>query len=800
MAKLRDAIRRSDVQGWADRFLAALGEPIRGLSGRRGAEARPTIRRRWPPSPPSLARPLLVGLDVDGVLAPIVGHADDAGCCREMVDVVADAGRARTPVAVVSGRSVADLDPLRVPGSRSPSSAATGWSGAPVPQSSSSATSRQRLERLGELAEERGGAGRGGGVGRAQAGRCRAPRPRGRSPRARRRHATQLLRDSHRTSTGAHVKTGHGVVELLARTTSKATAIGRPARRAVGARAVVFVGDDRTDEEVFAALGAGDCSVRVGAGPTVAGYRLAGPPEVLACLDALRAALHRLTERRSFHPDTSSSGCGESVRQLADAIRVQCESESRKPAFWARILPAGERHRAQNTNTAQIPHRRAPVASAHRSNTSRLKSSSTNERVEKPGRVEPIGARAHRTRRRAWERGHKLCRSQPSGTSRTSWGSSAARGIGAAGGPRRRPPMRARVANVARCSTTSVADPASASRSIRQMPRDLAVVAAPCLSPGRLAVRRGPALGGDEPRAVGVRQHDVVVLGQEPHRRRRVGIGRARRAGRTAPGPRSSRNVRSCGRRRSNTARSPVRRDHVGGVGHRRRAEGAEVAEHDVVDRRRAHQRPAEPVLGGGRRHLRRPPPHAARRHLHEREVVAARVRQRAGVGGRGSASASAARSSLPLRGRSARSSSATASTRSRSTPSRWGANSGWRRSSASSTGWKSGRSRERVVGGDEVDRAPHDDDADHLAVEQQLRRARRVEVRRAVTTAPCTGSSGLLRLQPDEVTDRVEHGLPRQRSSSSWRASVARPSARLSTDVRHAFRTASAARRGTCA
>ena len=55
--------------------------------------------------------------------------------------------------------------------------------------------------------------------------------------------------------------------------------------------AVVFVGDDRTDEEVFAELGAGDCSIRVGPGDTAAGHRLAGPPEVLAFLQALAALL-----------------------------------------------------------------------------------------------------------------------------------------------------------------------------------------------------------------------------------------------------------------------------------------------------------------------------------------------------------------------------------------------------------------------------------------------------------------------------------------------------------------------------
>jgi trehalose 6-phosphate phosphatase len=54
---------------------------------------------------------------------------------------------------------------------------------------------------------------------------------------------------------------------------------------------VVFVGDDRTDEEVFVALGDDGCSVRVGPGATAARFRLAGPPEVLRFLEGLIAAL-----------------------------------------------------------------------------------------------------------------------------------------------------------------------------------------------------------------------------------------------------------------------------------------------------------------------------------------------------------------------------------------------------------------------------------------------------------------------------------------------------------------------------
>jgi trehalose 6-phosphate phosphatase len=90
--------------------------------------------------------------------------------------------------------------------------------------------------------------------------------------------------------TGAHVLPGHGVVELLTRATSKALAIDE-LRDELDARSVVFVGDDRTDEEVFEALGARGCSIKVGPGPTAARHRLAGPPEVLSFLQSLTRLL-----------------------------------------------------------------------------------------------------------------------------------------------------------------------------------------------------------------------------------------------------------------------------------------------------------------------------------------------------------------------------------------------------------------------------------------------------------------------------------------------------------------------------
>lgn len=234
----------------------------------------------------SLARPVLLGLDVDGVLAPIVAHADDAELLRG-IDEVVTALAALTPVAVVSGRSVDDLhrfefsETITVIGSH-------GMERRAGPALELDDAEHARLRRLTDLADAAADqAGEGAWVERKPAGavlhvrEAQAPT----SDEA----VDELLRRAD-DITGAHVKTGDSVVELLTRTTSKATAVAA-IRAETGAAAVAFVGDDLTDEEVFAALGPGDCSIRVGGGETAARHRFAGPPEVLQFLHRLAAAL-----------------------------------------------------------------------------------------------------------------------------------------------------------------------------------------------------------------------------------------------------------------------------------------------------------------------------------------------------------------------------------------------------------------------------------------------------------------------------------------------------------------------------
>lgn len=83
------------------------------------------------------------------------------------------------------------------------------------------------------------------------------------------------------------VQHGHKVVELVSGTTNKGDAIDR-LRRAIGATATVFVGDDRTDEHAFARLGPGDLAVRIGPGDTCAPVRIASQADVAPLFRRLR--------------------------------------------------------------------------------------------------------------------------------------------------------------------------------------------------------------------------------------------------------------------------------------------------------------------------------------------------------------------------------------------------------------------------------------------------------------------------------------------------------------------------------
>lgn len=222
---------------------------------------------------------VVLGLDVDGVLAPIVAHADEARLLPGACDVLVTLGR-RLAVAVVSGRSLANLEAqfgfpaeVEVVGSH-------GWEWRSGPPAVLNHSQCELLEVVGALADL--------AVAEAGDGAWRETKPtsvvvhiRQADPN-RARSAVGRFRD-RLGGLEVWVKEGHAVTEVMVVHTSKATAM-QSFRTRHGARRMAFVGDDLTDEEVFRHCDGDDITVRVGAGVTAARFRLGEPGAVMSML------------------------------------------------------------------------------------------------------------------------------------------------------------------------------------------------------------------------------------------------------------------------------------------------------------------------------------------------------------------------------------------------------------------------------------------------------------------------------------------------------------------------------------
>ena len=232
----------------------------------------------------SAPRPLLIGLDVDGVLAPLVDHADDAVLLAGTLDAVGAVARLEgVDVVVASGRSLDGLTrfgfgpEVNVIGSH-------GMESRERPMEVLTDTELARLAALDELtiaAVER--AGSGAWIERKPASVVLHVRQ---ADRALGRAALDSLRSDAEHIDGASAKAGSNVLELFARHADKGTALVAFGAR-LGTATTVFVGDDITDEDAFARLGPDDIAIKVGDADTIATHRLRDPAAVLTWLRAL---------------------------------------------------------------------------------------------------------------------------------------------------------------------------------------------------------------------------------------------------------------------------------------------------------------------------------------------------------------------------------------------------------------------------------------------------------------------------------------------------------------------------------
>jgi trehalose 6-phosphate synthase/phosphatase len=285
MRSLRRRVFACDVDWWARAFLDALEE----------ATAAPALR---PVSPPEELRDALVRmreaerlillLDYDGTLVPFAPLPELASPDAALLELLAAlASRPRTAVHVVSGRPRETLErwfgalPIGLHAehglwSRGPR--VTEW----ISRGEAPAEWRDRVRGIfeqfavrtpGSLVEEKTGS-------IAWHYRMADPEFGVQQASELRLHLAALLRQSP-----FEVLVGEKVIEVRPRGVSK----GAIVRELPNDSLIVALGDDRTDEELFAALPEGGLAVHVGPSPSRAELRLAGVIEARRLLEALRS-------------------------------------------------------------------------------------------------------------------------------------------------------------------------------------------------------------------------------------------------------------------------------------------------------------------------------------------------------------------------------------------------------------------------------------------------------------------------------------------------------------------------------
>jgi trehalose 6-phosphate phosphatase len=230
---------------------------------------------------------LLVTSDFDGTLAPIVNHPGDARPLPEAAAALrALADLPATTAALISGRALRDLATLS--GLAAPV-ALVGSHGAEFDTGFAHQIDTELLARIADTLTELAVRYPGATVETKPASVAlhvrNAAAADGDAALAEARTAAQAW-DAHQTE-------GKAVLEFAVIATDKGEAIDI-LRDRNGASAVVFFGDDVTDEKAFRRLRDGDVGVKVGGGDTLASYRVGAPIDVADALVLL------LNERRTL--------------------------------------------------------------------------------------------------------------------------------------------------------------------------------------------------------------------------------------------------------------------------------------------------------------------------------------------------------------------------------------------------------------------------------------------------------------------------------------------------------------------
>jgi trehalose 6-phosphate synthase/phosphatase len=278
MRALRRRVAAHDVHRWARTFLEDLAEAP--------ADPRPSSRPGAPPLDVAQrareAPHLELLLDYDGTLVPLVSVPELAEPDAELLALLRDlAARPNTRVHIASGRRQADLEawfgalPIALHAEHGFSSRAPDgeWVSVPMPEPAWKSEVRPILDALtvrtpGSSVEEKA-------VSLAWHYRIvdydlaveRVRELSARLVEPLRAHDLETIR-------------GAKVLEVRPRGLHKGLVVARALSRLPDGAAVIAIGDDRTDEDVFAALPPNAMAIHVGGGVSRATFRLADPAAV----------------------------------------------------------------------------------------------------------------------------------------------------------------------------------------------------------------------------------------------------------------------------------------------------------------------------------------------------------------------------------------------------------------------------------------------------------------------------------------------------------------------------------------
>lgn len=235
---------------------------------------------------------LLVAMDFDGTMSPLVDHAGAARPLPRSAAAFAElTALPRTTTALISGRALASLRAVASPPSETlliGSHGAEAWLGPDSPGLKLDASQRERLDEVRSVLQEIVDEAPGTLLEEKPAGVVLHTRM---APDDVAEDAVAAARAVLQDRPGVFLKTGKRVLETSVVHSSKGEGVTF-LRQATGATAIVFAGDDTTDEDAIATLAPGDVGVKVGLDFTQAEFRVEAPVHVAELLEAL------LRERR----------------------------------------------------------------------------------------------------------------------------------------------------------------------------------------------------------------------------------------------------------------------------------------------------------------------------------------------------------------------------------------------------------------------------------------------------------------------------------------------------------------------